>query len=352
MNNQQPIQVYSEALAEIERRVSDLDNGVFTPNHHISGPPFMAFQERIDNVHQRILKLVTDQVITMPDPVHSLHVQRPIQLLNARFELLTHGIDVAEEAHATTEEESLTVIHGYNPDKEHEYISVKYNGGIIPPEYADSVSFIVEAKSNDGKYDATGKEIPLSTAETFGLDIDSSLAPAGTEGQMRVLVHNGSGIVRTEWLSFTFGRTTQRYTVTKMIPVILDPTPADPATEDVTASFTLVYTAADPPALPANIMAHGVAPPMHYYKLKLDYTLDGKDITESTEWAECPTELIIVKEFEGDLSGDITATIYMNDKPDGSGKTSASSTRTFSSATTATIDVYSNGWTEYDTTEK
>ena len=307
-------------------------------------------QDRIHNVHQRILKLVADGVIAMPTPAHSLRVQRPIQLLNARFELLTHGIDVAE-GEAATEEESLTVIHGYNPDKEHEYISVKFNG-IMPPEYADSVTFIVEAKSNDGKYDATGKEIPLSSTETFGLDIDSSLAPAGTEGQMRVLVHNGSGIIRTEWLSFTFGRTTQRYTVTKMIPVTVDPSPADPATEDVIASFTLVYTAANPPALPANIMAHGVAPPMHYYKLKLDYTLDGKDITESTEWAECPTEFVIVKEFEGELSGDITATIYMNDKPDGSGKTSASSTRTFSSAATATIDTYSNGWTEYETTEK
>ena len=348
MSNPQPIQVYSEALAEIERRLTTLDNGatVIPASEQNQLGPIAMLQDRIHNVHQRILKLVADGVIAMPDPAESISIPRPIQLLNDRFELLSHGIDVAEEAHATTEEESLTVIHGYNPDKEHEYISVKYNGGIIPPEYADSVSFIVEAKSNDGKYDATGKEIPLSTAETFGLDIDSSLAPAGTEGQMRVLVHNGSGIVRTEWLSFTFGRTTQRYTVT------VDPSPADPATEDVTASFTLVYTAADPPAFTANIMAHGVAPPMHYYKIKLDYTLDGKDITESTEWAECPTELIIVKEFEGDLSGDITATIYMNDKPDGSGKTSASSTRTFSSAATATIDVYSNGWTEYETTEK
>ena len=119
MSNPQPIQVYSEALAEIERRLTTLDNGtaVIPASEQNQLGPIAMLQDRIHNVHQRILKLVADGVIAMPDPVHSLRVQRPIQLLNARFELLTHGIDVAEEEAATEDDEpdlivTLTEIDG------------------------------------------------------------------------------------------------------------------------------------------------------------------------------------------------------------------------------------------------
>ena len=92
-----PIQAYSEALAEIERRLSELDNGDenITVAHH-TGPPFMFFQERLFNVQQRIIRLIADGVIEMPDMIVP-SIPRPIQFLNARFQLLTHGVDMAQE---------------------------------------------------------------------------------------------------------------------------------------------------------------------------------------------------------------------------------------------------------------
>ena len=92
-----PIQAYSEALAEIERRLSELDNGdeSISVAHH-TGPPFMFFQERIFNVQQRIIRLIANGVIEMPDMIIP-SIPRPIQFLNARFQLLTHGVDMAQE---------------------------------------------------------------------------------------------------------------------------------------------------------------------------------------------------------------------------------------------------------------
>ena len=92
-----PIQAYSEALAEIERRLSELDNGdeSMSVAHH-TGPPFMFFQERIFNVQQRIIRLIANGVIEMPDMIVP-SIPRPIQFLNARFQLLTHGVDMAQE---------------------------------------------------------------------------------------------------------------------------------------------------------------------------------------------------------------------------------------------------------------
>ena len=92
-----PIQAYSEALAEIERRLSELDNGdeSISVAHH-TGPPFMFFQERLFNVQQRIIRLIANGVIEMPDMIVP-SIPRPIQFLNARFQLLTHGVDMAEE---------------------------------------------------------------------------------------------------------------------------------------------------------------------------------------------------------------------------------------------------------------
>ena len=98
MSYPQPIQVYSEALAEIEHRLTTLDNGAtIIPAHENQLGPIAMLQDRIHNAHQRILKLVADGVIALPDPAESISIPRPIQLLNAQFELLSHGIDVAEE---------------------------------------------------------------------------------------------------------------------------------------------------------------------------------------------------------------------------------------------------------------
>ena len=56
----------------------------------------MFFQERLFNVQQRIIRLIADGVIEMPDMIVP-SIPRPIQFLNARFQLLTHGVDMAEE---------------------------------------------------------------------------------------------------------------------------------------------------------------------------------------------------------------------------------------------------------------
>ena len=104
-----PIQAYPEILIEIERKLKELDNGGENISEYRSGPPFMILQDKIFNVHQRILKLISNGIIEMP-PVLAPKLAQPIQLLNTSFNLLSHGIEVAEEEKAKEEPDLIITL--------------------------------------------------------------------------------------------------------------------------------------------------------------------------------------------------------------------------------------------------
>ena len=93
--------------------------------------------------------------------------------------------------------------------------------------------------------------------------------------------------------------------------------------------------------------------PKKYFRLDLSYYFLGESNTSNvnTDWQECKTYSISITTFRKDLTGDMTVSVYLNDESDGSGSTTLTYTKTFSSGSNNTINVWNNQWSEEDSSK-